>query len=60
MWLNLYIHSISAKKILLSSWETFVYRNLKNDRISFLGQIDVETAVDIIPNDDLISLLVNM
>ena len=55
------LHSFNkCKKILLSSWETFVYRNLKNDRISFLGQIDVETAVDIIPNDDLISLLVNM
>ena len=59
MWLNLYIHSISAKKFFCQAGK-LVYRNLKNDRISFLGQIDVETAVDIIPNDDLISLLVNM
>ena len=28
----------------LSGWETFYCRNLKNDRISFFGQCNVETA----------------
>ena len=33
-----------CRKIILSCWETFFCRNLKNARMSFLGQCNVETA----------------